>query len=145
MPHPAGSVTFLPGGRFTFCRGFLGSFEWFVNPDNDIISFDGEIFTIGSHGSPNIVQYVQIDTAWWSWSSNAYTLDHLVIAYWYVILPSPTEIPNSGLVIHLKWSHQLGWYVQFQKESPSVHIPFTIETEPGDYWLAPVPPRTSIP
>jgi len=141
MPHPAGSVTFDPSGSFSFCRGFLGSFEWFVNSDNDNITFDGEIFTIYSHGFPSIVQYVQINTAWWPWSSNAYTLDHLVVAYWYVILPSPVEIPNAGLVVHFLRSADLGWYVQFQKELPGVHLPFDIETEPDNYWLAPVPPR----
>jgi hypothetical protein len=143
MPHPAGSFTCDPGNRYTFNRGFISWFEWFVNVDNASITFDGEIFTISSIAFPNIVQYVQIDTAWWSWSSNAYTLDHLVIAYWYIVLPSPAEIPNAGLVVRFMWDDdQPGWGIQFQKELPGVHVPFSLEQAPSSYWLYPVPPNS---
>lgn len=139
MPHPVGSKTFIPNGRFAFNRGYISWFEWFLNVDNAGVTFDGLIFTIPSVGFPNIVQYVEIDPAWWEWSSNSYTLDHLVIAYWYVILPSPTEFANGGLVIHFIWDDDKGWGIQFQKESPDTHVPFIIEQSPSDYWLSPVP------
>lgn len=140
MPHPAGSVTFDPGGRFVFNRGYISWFEWFLNSDNAGVTFDGTIFTIPSVGFPNVVQYVEIDPAWWEWSSNAYTLDHLVIAYWYIILPSPVEIPNSGLVVHFLWDDDDGWGIQFQKESPTTHEAFTLEAMPSTYWLYPLRP-----
>lgn len=138
MAHPSGSVSYDPSGRFSFCRGFILWFDWYVNSDNAAISFDGEIFTIGSVAYPNIVQYVQLRPPWWDWSSNFYTLDHLVQAYWYVILPSATEIPNSGLVVHFKFDPARGWGIQFQKESPDTIVHFTLPpTEPG-YWLYPL-------
>lgn len=135
MPHPAGSFTCVPNNRFCFNRGYIFWFEWFVNSDNAGVTFDGEIFTIPSATFPNIVQYVQIHPGWWDWSSNSYTLDHLVQAYWYVILPSPVEHPNAGLVIRFMDDPAAGWGIQFQKESPTVHETFALEQMPSTYWL----------
>lgn len=138
MPHPAGSVSFDPGPRFCFNRGYIFWFEWFVNTDNEGVTFDGTTFTISSSAFPNIVQYVELDPAWWPWSSNTYTLDHLVVAYWYVILPDPTEHANSGLVVRFMDDPAEGWGIQFQKESPTTHEEFLIEQMPTTYWLYPL-------
>jgi hypothetical protein len=138
MPHPPGSFTCDPGPRFCFNRGYIEWFEWFVNSDNAGVSFDGTIFTISSAAFPNIVQYVEINPAWWQWSSNSYTLDHLVIAYWYVILPSPEEHPNAGLVCRFMNDPDAGWGIQFQKESPTNHESFPLEPMPSTYWLYPL-------
>ena len=138
MPHPAGSFTSIPNARFAFNRGYIRWFEWFVNSDNAGVTFDGTIFTIPSVGFPNIVQFVEIYTPWWEWSSNSYTLDHLVVAYWYIITPSPVEHPNAGLVVHFLDDPDFGWGIQFQKESPTNHEPFLIEQMPSNYWLYPL-------
>lgn len=141
MAHPTGSWSFSPGGRFCFNRGYLNFFEWFVNSDNAGVTFDGEVFTIPSAGFPNIVQYVQIKPDWFPWTSNGYRLNQLVKAYWYVILPSPTEFPNAGLVVRFLWDVSKGWGVQFQKESPTNHEAFVLEQAPSDYWAQPVAPN----
>lgn len=139
MPPPVGSKTYDPNGRFSFCRGYITWFEWFVNVDNQAISFDGEIFTISSVNFPNVVQYVQIRPTWWPWNSNHYTLDHLVLYYWYVINPSPTQHPNAGLVVRWLFDPVKGMGIQFQKESPNRHVPFVFEQAPPTYWAYPLP------
>lgn len=138
MTHPVGSVAFDPNARFAFNRAYITWFEWFLNSDNAGVTFDGSTFTIPSATFPNIVQYVEINPAWWHWSSNSYTLDHLVVAYWYIILPSPVEHPNGGLGVRFVWRDADGWGIQFQKESPTNHEPFLIEQAPSSYWLAPL-------
>lgn len=115
-------------------------FEWFVNSDNAGVTFDGEIFTIPSAGFPNIVQFVQIEPEWFPWNSHGWKLEELVIAYWYVITPSPTEIPNAGLVVNFLWDASKGWGVQFQKEFPTNHEAFALEQAPSLYWAHPIAP-----
>lgn len=139
MPHPAGSVAYDPSGGFSLCRGYVTWFEWFVNSDNAAISFDGTTFILGSIGYPHVVQYVEIRPSWWPWNSNHYTLDHLVVAYWYVVLPDPTEIPNSGLVVRWMNDPVKGFGIQFQKESPDTHVPFIFGQAPPTYWAYPLP------
>ena len=140
MP-PVGSWSTNKGAGFSFPRPYISWFEWFVNPDNDTISFDGSVFTIGSHGFPNIVQYVKIKEGWWDWDTRGFRLHELVTNYWYVISPSPTEHANAGLAINFLFDDDLhSWGVQFQKESPVTHLPYPIEREPSSYWLFPLPP-----
>lgn len=86
-----GTGYFLPQGQFSVQRSFITA-----------VAFDG-IFPYQVGTPPNFIfnpvtepmnyYYINFLPEFWEWSSNSYTLDHLVIVAYKVALPDPTPIP----------------------------------------------------
>ena len=139
MAHPNGVHTYLPSGRFSVSRSYLAGIRFHCNSDNIPSLADG-LFTVTSVSSPHIVQYVELAASFVDWTSNGWTLDHIIIADWYVILPSPTEYPNNGHSLEYRWDTTL--------RAMSLHLFFPVANTEywfplssggGGYWLNPVP------
>jgi hypothetical protein len=74
------------------------------------------------------------------WSSNGYTLDHIITAYWYIVLPSTIPVANSGAILRYKWRSDLqGMCLEIQKELPNTEWIIDLAAADTDYWLNPVP------
>lgn len=140
MAHPAGSVSYTPAGGFAFPRSYIKHIVLNVNDDNDNVVLTDNIFTIYSDAFPNIVQFIELYDPFMAWSSNAYTLDKLVVAYWYIISPSPTEYPNAGLNCRFGWDEGVGGMViSLTKDLANTRLLYSLPGGAGGYWLDPVP------
>jgi len=135
-----GSYFSEPNNRFRVLRSYITHFRLRQNSDNFPPSWNGSQFVWPSAAFPNIVQYATILPEFVGWSTNAYTLDFIITEYYYTIAPSPTRIPNSGLVLRYLWDSVLGAMVlELQKESPDTTQVFNLSGGVGGYWLEPVP------
>jgi hypothetical protein len=74
------------------------------------------------------------------WSSNSYSLDYIITAYWYTVSPSPTPIPNAGAVLRYRWDSTLAAMIlEIEKESANTEVMVSLLSGVGGYWLDPVP------
>lgn len=139
MAHPNGVHTYLPSGGFSFSRSYLAGIRFHCNSDN-IPSLTGGLFTVTSISSPNVVQYVELDPNFVEWTSNGRTLDRVIVADWYVILPSPTEYPNNGHTLQYKWdTAERAMSLHLFFPLPDREYWFPLAGGGGGYWLDPVP------
>ena len=135
-----GSYTSVPNGRFRVMRSFITHFRVRQNSDNYPVSLVGDQLIWPSAAFPNINQYATILHDWWAWSSNAYTLDYLITEYYYTVSPSPTPIPNAGLILRYVWDPVLNAMIlEIEKESANTEQLFSLGGAGGSYWLNPVP------
>lgn len=121
-------------------RSYITHIRVKQNNDNyPVVLIDGQ-FIWPSIGYPHIVQYATIHPNFLNVNSNAYTLDAIITEYYYTVSPSPTPIPNSGLVLRYQWDYTLdGMILEIEKESADTEQLFTLSGVGGAYWLNPVP------
>lgn len=91
-----GTGAFYPGGRFTFPRSYLAKVE------NCSAGFsltqDFNKFSLSFAPTYVSVYHWTFDERFWVWTSNVWTLDHIITESYYVNTPDPTQIPlNFGL------------------------------------------------
>jgi len=135
-----GSYFSEPNGRFALRRSYITHIVLQQNTDNYPPTLSDNLITWPSLGFPSIVQYMTLLPEFLVWNSNGYTLDHIITAYWYIVLPSTTPIPNSGAVLRYKWRSDLqGMCLEIQKELPNTELIIDLAAADGDYWLNPVP------
>lgn len=135
-----GSYFSEPSDRFRVIRGWVTHWRLRQNNDNFPPVWNGSQFVWPSVGFPHIVQYATILPEFNPWSSNAYTLDHIITEYYYTSAPSPTPIPNAGLVLRYVWDTTLNAMVlELQKEFPDTVAYFDLSGGVGGYWLDPIP------
>lgn len=135
-----GSYISEPGDRFALRRSFITHLTLLQNTDNYPPTIVDNIITWPSVAFPSIVQYMEILPQFLEWSSNAYTLDHIITGYWYTVSPSPTPIPNSGAVLRYRWNSSLGaMTLEIEKESANTTLNVNLGGGVGGYWLDPVP------
>lgn len=136
MPAPGG--TFFPNGRFTMPRSYVGAFV--LNVTAPVTQADNAIeFT--DPLNPLVHFHIKIDRRFWDWSSNTWTLDHIVEESWYYVLPSPTTAPMPFSLSYFTYSTNAIPSLGFQPFGitfPDYH-PFPLPTAPPDYWLPPIP------
>jgi hypothetical protein len=89
---PIGTGSFIPSGRFSTTRSYFRG-----------IGFDISGYTVLSTANayywqkisdPNEVWTIVVDERFWLWSSNHWTLDHIITDFYYTLYPSPTQNPQ---------------------------------------------------
>jgi hypothetical protein len=139
MAHPNGTHSYVPSGRFSFRRSYIAGIRFRCNVDN-VPSFTDGLFTITSVSSPSVIQYVELNPNFVDWSSNGWTLDHVITGDWYVILPSPVEHANNGHELAYIWDSVRGCMalrISFPLADQNYWFP--LAGGGGGYWLDPVP------
>lgn len=86
-----GAGTFVPGGRFSFPRSYVPQFLVNVDTDTFVVALHACAFL--DPNNHNFSFHIILDPRFYEWSSNKWTLDHVVLESYYVISPDPTEIP----------------------------------------------------
>lgn len=135
-----GSYTSIPSDRFRVMRSYLTWFKLKQNSDNHPVTWNGAQFVWPSAAFPSIVQYATILPEFMLYSRNAYTLDYIVTEYYYTVSPSPTKIPNAGLIMRYTWDQgKEAMIIELEKESADREQYFALVGGAGGYWLDPVP------
>lgn len=135
-----GSYFSEPNGRFAVNRAYITHMVVKQNHDNYPPTFGDRTIRWPSVNFPNIVQWLGFLPQWIEPSSNTYSLDAIIQEYFYQVLPSPTPIPNSGLVLRYVWSITLSCMVlEVEKEAADTEAIWDLAGGAGGYWLDPVP------
>jgi len=129
-----GTITYSPSGRFAFPRSYVYGIA--IGRYGDTITQVANEFTIHAVPPDPSFAVLRLDPRFWLWSSNRWTLDH-VITDWYVDIGGiPPHVPLTGT---LSWqtNHLLhramlrfDWYIT----DPDYEF-FSFYSQPLNYWL----------
>lgn len=86
-----GAGTFVPGARFALPRSYWYG-VWLSFNSDAVVSWVGNEVTFLDPPS-GVTGLIGFEPRAWSWSSNCYTLDFLIVESWYRVPPSPTQNP----------------------------------------------------
>ncbi|HSS99947.1 MAG TPA: hypothetical protein VLK33_23090 [Terriglobales bacterium] len=131
-----GTGTFLPWGRFSIPRSYVAGV---VNYDAGFtLTQDVNKFALDFHPTYTSVYHWTFSLKFWLWSSNVWTLDHIITESYYVNLPDPTQIPlNFGLYWQRSGSDnrpRLHFLPNLSAVSPRTVL---LPTYPPGYWARP--------
>lgn len=118
MAHPTGSVTYVPQAKFWFPRSYVTKLWVHTNHVNTVSYADG-LITWGHSPADAVSGQTKIKAKIVAWSSNVYSLDHVIEWWFYQIAPDPTEFP---------WGGEVGFYYNDTVKAECL----TIATEAGD-------------
>lgn len=130
-----GLPSYIPGGQFAFPRSYVAGLE--VRHDGPFLYWDGVILRWIVAGSPNALVEVTFVANFEQWSSNRWTLDHIILNATYEYPPNPTQYE---LPYHIIWRVPPG------KHSPHIlldahygenYSTIALPSQPAGYWLAP--------
>lgn len=131
-----GTVTYVPQPKFWFNRAYIRRFAFGFNVGAAIVQ-TGNVFEITDTTNPIVHVHCKLRDDFWDWSSNSYTLDHVVEDWWLIIDPSPTPLPLNFILSHW-WNApdaKLGilLYLAGSTHQYPVTLPFSDPT----YWFPP--------
>ena len=110
-----GAGTFVPNGQFAIPRPYLRG-VWLSFDTPAIVAWTGNTVNFADGLMPVVVGRISFFNNFWNWSSNSYTLDHLVIESWYSFNGGITEIPLP---------FALTWYTDTDLSTYLVYNPFS--------------------
>lgn len=87
-----GTGTFFPQGQFSFIRPYVGNFA--VPSVWNLESHSAHQFVFNDFGIYNDRIFINLFPAFWGWTTNNYTLDHIVTDCYYHALPSTVDTPT---------------------------------------------------
>lgn len=131
-----GTGAFYPGGRFTFPRSYIGKVHNCTA--GFLLTQTANSFTLDFRPTFSSVYHWRFDPRFWVWSSNVWTLDHIITDSWYENPPDPTQIPlNFGLYwVRYAPSHvaQLEFAPNLSSANP---VDASFPSGPLPYWTRP--------
>ena len=86
-----GTGTFTPQGQFSFPRSYVGNVAF--PADWDLEGHTLHQFVFNDFRFYNDRIFCNLYSPLWAWSSNSYTLDHVVVDLFYHALPSTLDTP----------------------------------------------------
>ena len=129
-----GTGTFAPQAKFAFPRSYIYELD-IARYGNTLTQTSGR-FTIHAPPPDPTFAVIQFDDNWFTWNSNARTLDHIVTEFWYKAGGVGPETPLN---------FTLGYRVRPTSKRPSLYFNwfsgtrdeqiFTLSTQPSNYWL----------
>lgn len=131
-----GAGAFYPTGRFTFPRSYIAQ-VWCCTAGFTLTQTANE-FTLDFRPVFPSVYHWRFDPRFWVWSSNVWTLDHIITDFYYVNPPDPTQIPlNFGLY----WVRYAPDHVPQLQVAPNLStvnpVRVTFPSYPPSYWARP--------
>ena len=124
-----GTGVFSPQGQFSVQRSFI-----------QVVAIDGIFLPVATLGpnfefhptaGPTQHYFISFLPEFWAWSSNSYTLDHIVTEAYYTFPPSPIQFP---------FNYELRYFPPTPSENGGVFFVFpTFGLPPAIYSM---PPRT---
>jgi hypothetical protein len=131
-----GNGNFSPSADFHFPRSFITDVVVFDNGVN--YSQSGNIFTLDLAPSNPIVFTLAFQPNFWSWNSNDWTIDYVILDSYYKLTPSS---PPVALDYSLRWGRSPAGTVStlFLGLGPAPSGPHrvTLAGAPSSYWSPP--------
>lgn len=128
-------VGFFPQGQFALPRSYLHGLV--LSTDHDFASLVGDVIIAGYASIPDFTAFIFLDSRFIPWTSNRWTLDHIVTSAFYCY-PCPDTIHDYSVIVN--W--EPAPYPAMQK----IHIVnagsslytyfFDLPSGPDDYWAA---------
>jgi hypothetical protein len=131
-----GTATFHPNGRYAFPRSYVYGIN--IGRYGDTITAVDNVYTIHAVPPDPSVAIFVVDNRFWLWTSNRWTLDHIVAEAYVLVNNLPPKLP---LDFTLSWvfDHtrhrailQIEWFVTL----PDFQY-FALPAPPSNYWLPP--------
>jgi len=131
-----GTGLYFPGGRFSFPRSYIAKVE--NCSAGFLLTQSFNQFTLDFRPTYVSVYHWTFDERFWLWTSNVWTLDHIITESYYEQTPDPTQNPlNFGLF----WVRHapdpvptLQFYPNLSTVSP---IQATFPAQLPGYWTTP--------
>lgn len=132
-----GSPTYNPDGGFAFIRAYVPQIT-FGFAANAIITHSAEQFYITDGNNLDVHVVVNFFDKFWAWSSNGYTIDHLVVDSWVEL----TSVP--GVKFPLNFNLFYKWDAANHRPEMLYYLPgytdrYTFQLPPATapYWVPP--------
>lgn len=124
--------TCIPSGQWSITRAYLTAI--YVRCDQPGFSLSGNVLDFRVAGSPDALVIVTFNPAFWSWSSNSYTLDHMVDTATYEYPPNPLrrDLPFYLSILHD--TEKPGWMLYVDAMYGADHVRADVPSNPGSYW-----------
>lgn len=129
-----GAGTFIPSGQFAFPRSYLRGI-WLSFDTPAIVNWTYNRVTFADSVTPVVTGAISIFYNAWAWSSNRYTVDHMVTESWYSFDNGVTKIPLP---------FALTWFLDSDFSTWLVYNPFSalgtgafkhdMPAAPPSYW-----------
>lgn len=131
-----GTGHYYPHGRFTFPRSYVAKV---VNHDAGFtLTQTFNHFELNFHPTYPSVYHWTFDERWWLWTSNVWTLDHIITESYYVNTPDPTQIPLDFGLYWVRYAPDYLPSVRFAPNLSSVSPVSAIFPAPlPGYWTRP--------
>jgi len=138
MTHPTGNLVFSQGGAFTVPRSYLNDVIWDAEIHLGFTQTDS-LWTLTYSPLPLYRAYVKIRDEFWNWSSNAYTLDHIIEYCYEQLSPSDPET-DALLFVFVDYNATIKrpalW---FRTVAPGQELHYSLPPRTAPYWT-PDPP-----
>jgi len=134
-----GTGSFIPGGQYNFPRSYI--YDLHIARYGDTLTHVNELFTIHAVPPDPTIAIIQFLPAFWTWNSNVYSLDHLVINFYALVGGVGPAIPLNYL---LTWNNnptygRASLFFYWSSGAPDFEV-FTLDQQPPTYWLPPPMP-----
>jgi len=131
-----GTGAFYPGGRFTFPRSYIAKVENCSAGFSLVQTYNQ--FTLDFRPTYASVYHWTFDERFWVWTSNVWTLDHIITESYYVNEPDPTQIPLNFGLYWVRYAPDPVPQLQFAPNlSTAVPIKATLPAQLPGYWTTP--------
>lgn len=127
------SAIYLPGGQFAFPRSYCEGL-W-VRHEPGTFSWDGTLLQFVVGVPPNALCKVTFDDRFTPWSSNRWTLDHVVVDATYTTIPGGLTFP---LPFYLQWMippDKTRAHLLVDTGYGSLYDEILFDPQPPGYWL----------
>lgn len=133
MPPIIGVGTYVPNGQYAFPRSYIRGFG--IQIVAGTITQLGNGFVLSNPPSPAVYAVI-INDYFYNWSSNGYTLDHVIGESYYSPLGDGSYIPMPFLLQFYNRTDERGsWIVYSPFSSPGGVTWFELPPAPPGYWL----------
>ena len=131
-----GTGSYFPSGRFSSPRSYIAQ-VYNASAGFSLVQTDNQFSLSFAPIYPSVYHWT-FDEDWWSWSSNMWTLDHIIIECYYQDTPNPTKIPlDFGLYWQRHTLVDKPYLLFLPNLNPAVPILATFPGTPIDYWTRP--------
>jgi len=134
-----GVGTFFPQGQFAAPRSYYYG-VWLSFDTGSVVNWTDNRADFQAPGGV-VTGAVVFHERFWEWSSNKWTLDHMLVESWYAVAPSPTEIPlpyNLQFYTEPSLTRTYLLYEPFGAPG-SAAFKHAMPPAPPDYWMPPFP------
>jgi hypothetical protein len=131
-----GVGSYPQGAKYSFLRSYVYKFA--ISDTGITVTQVANTFTLHAAALPSYTFTVRIPGNFYVWNSNFYTLDYVILDSYYVISPSPTQIPLDFalIMVHANGSHPN--YLQYCPSGILATPIFgTLVSQPANYWTPP--------
>lgn len=127
--------TCFPQGQFAFPRSYVPGLVVRCDPPGAVLA--GNVLQFWVAGPPDALCVVTFEPNFIMWSSNRWTLDHLVQSATYSY---PPALPSFTLPFYVRWVVRPGETrarIEIDAQYGANWLPVDLPSQPGGYWLPP--------